>query len=58
MKHAVVDELEHTENGVRYWTVRCECGRSFSSVFTAGLTPRRSARAAFRKHVDGESVSA
>jgi hypothetical protein len=50
--HFIVDECEQMLNDERYWVVRCECGQTFSSKFAAGLTPRRSARAAFRRHLD------
>jgi hypothetical protein len=52
MTHGIVQEVEQTLEGVRYWVVRCECGQVFSSKFAAGLTPRRSARAAFRRHLE------
>ncbi len=51
VKHAVVEELEQTlPDGTRIWTVRCGCAQEFSSKFAMGLTPRRSARAAWRRH--------
>jgi hypothetical protein len=50
--HFIVDECEQSLNDQRYWVVRCECGQTFSSTSAAGLTPRRSARAAFRHHLD------
>lgn len=58
MTHGIAEEVEQTLNGERFWVVRCQCGEVFSSKFAVGLTPRRSARAAYRRHLDGEEVPA
>lgn len=58
MTHGIAQEFEQTLDGVRWWVVRCECGQVFSSKFAMGLTPRRSARAAFRRHLDQQEVTA
>jgi hypothetical protein len=59
MTHGIKQELEQTlDGGMRIWVVRCECGQEFSSKFAVGLTPRRSARAAFRRHLDEQELPA
>jgi hypothetical protein len=49
--HAIVEEREQVdEDGVRWFVLRCECGERFDFAFLPGFTPRRSARAAYRRH--------
>ncbi len=59
MTHSIVDDRVQTlPNGKRILTLRCECGQEFSSLIEPGRASRRSARAAYRRHLDEPEVPA
>jgi hypothetical protein len=52
MTHEITNELEQVVDGDRFFVIQCSCGQVFSSLIAPGLTYRRSARAAYRKHLE------